>query len=388
MKTLTNRSRTKSFPDSRPTVRFSYTDANTPPVEFSFEPNWSPIFYKSIDDWHGKVKSARGIFPTSDTVQFSFDASALRPLESWNFLNGSIVARINIHNNSLPVETNPSVVFNFPVVSDESWKVFAANAFNSFATQIPTEVGLANFTWELRELSALIPKLDRTLQGSVSGGYLNFSFGWKPFVSDLQKLGGILNTVSAKIQHLRDTYGKKTRLGLFQANVVEPPSHLVQDVVLGSGAVLRWTLHGYRSDLRAGGYLFHQLRGLYDTYGYIRALLVAVGLDNPVKAIWQAIPYSFVADWFTGFGPHLDRLSINPFKGQWEVSDFTSSNLTVAKWRVDQVVDSTSEVYPLGFVDARKYTRISRLPVPSAFEGLTVPSPQQLLLFDAMLAQH
>jgi hypothetical protein len=288
---------------------------------------------------------------------------------------------------------SPSIVFNFPFVSDTDWTIFAQDAFNAFATQIPTDVSILNFGWELRELGELIPKLEKTLQSTVSGGFLNFSFGWKPFVGDLMKLSGLLSTVSAKIEHLRATWGKKTRLGHYASNVVSVqtgPLSVFNQRVNTWDAPDRteyWQLKGYRCDLRAGGYLYHRLKDLDSAYGYIRACAAALGLGNPLKAVWQALPYSFVVDWFLGLSRHLDTLDINPFKGDWQVSDFSSSAIANVVWSVYQDSAPHGMQY-LGRVRAKRYERISHLPVPASVFTLTGLSPQQLLLSTAMLAQH
>jgi len=359
-------------------------------VSFDVGPVRSPLLFKSIDDFHGKLHNGRGIFPPSDTVQHSFDCNALRPLQPWIQNEGVGNASVTPLRDSYP-PIYDSVVFNFPIVSDDSWYDFGADACLSFATQIPTEVSLANFSWELRELGQLLPKLENSIQSTISGGFLNFQFGWKPFLSDLQKLSGILSTVQGKINHLKQTYGKKTKLGMYRGDVLKPTfsdyTSIVTDARLNSVSY-RWQLAEYRADLRAGGYLFHKLKDLDSLYGYIRALFVALGLDNPLRAVWQALPYSFVVDWVFGLSHRLGSLSINPFKGDWQVSDFSSSCFTVAKWKVIQVIANPYVEIPLGSVIAKRYVRISQLPVRSTFLTLNVPSPQQLLLTNAMLAQH
>jgi len=388
LKTYTNRSRVSEDPGFPGMARVHYVHPNIT-IDLDLPRLRGPAHFKSIDDFQGKLHDANGIWPSSDTVQSSFDCRDLKTLQPWvqdeNFSGNASVTPIS----PIEIPIPNSVVFNFPVASDDLWQVFAEDAFTSFSTQIPTEVSIANFTWELRELGDLIPKLTDSLQGTLAGGFLNFSFGWKPFVGDLQKLSGLLTTVSARIQHLKDTYGKKTRLGLVRTNVVEtaflPYSDVVPDARFQS-VFYHWELVAYRCDFRAGGRLFHRLKDLDSVYGYIRAITVALGLDNPLRAAWQALPFSFVVDWFLGLSRVLGKLSVNPFKGDWSVSNFSSSCYTVATWKVTQVVINPYVEIPLGKVYADRYTRISRLPVPASFLTLGTLSPQQLLLTSAMLA--
>lgn len=390
LKTIVNRSRVKT--DTYDNIDAIHYVSGGFVGDFVREPYTSYRRYSRIDDWSRKRRDRDGLWPPSDTVQLSFDATGLQPVVPWVQYGGEFPAAITPTGQQLPHCTE-SEVFNFPFVSDEDWQNFAEEAFRAFSTQIPTSVSIANFAWELQELGDLIPKLENSIQSAASGAFLRDQFGWKPFLQDLQTLGGLLNTVNSKIKFLKDTYGKKTRLGLYKPNVVEPllgflsPWSFVINTHDSPNRVETWLPRSYRCDLRAGGYLFHLLQDLDSFYGFSRALLVSLGLDNPVRAVWQAIPYSFVADWFTGLSSKLGILSVNPFKGEWSVSDFSSSALAYCEWEVFQTIETTQFI-SLGRVKARRYERISRLPVRSSYLTLNTLTPQQLLLTSAMLAQH
>lgn len=356
---------------------------------FTYPVETHRMTFKSIEDVFNKRKNDRGIFPGSDTVQMSFDARGLTSLAPWLQAEGGGTASITpVSDCFIPVPNE--VVFSFPFVSDQIWQIFADEAFNSFSTQIPTDVSVANFTWELRELGQLLPKLGANVQKTLSGQQLQMEFGWKPLLDDLRKLGGLLSRVNSRIDFLKSTYGKRTRLGAYKGNVAEVSlssyTQNIQDMRF-SYVTHRWELVATRCDLRAGGLLFHTLEDLDTVYSFCRAMTVALGLDNPLKTVWNALPYSFVVDWFLGLSRVLGHLSINPFEGAWQVENFSSSANSFAKWKVSQVVDNVV-VANLGYVNARRYERISYLPVSQTILNLQIPSPQQLLLLNAMFAQH
>lgn len=279
-----------------------------------------------------------------------------------------------------------------PVVPDALWEQYCLDAFNTFSTQIPTDVSIANFGWELRELGQLVPKILNNLGSvtkSVSDAHLNFAFGWKPFVGDLQKLAGIVATVDAKIQHLLDTYGKTTRLSYFRAKVIDDV--ILTPVLHNSGGhpYAYIGLVGHRADFRGSGRLFHKLRDLRTTSGTIRAFISALGLNNPVKAFWDAIPYSFVAGWFTRIGVHLSALAINPYKGQWEVNNVSFSlteRLVFYAYKNEPLLSPLiTEDGALGRIEVKRYTRLDGFPIGVTSFNLNDLNPSQLTLLGSLI---
>jgi hypothetical protein len=272
------------------------------------------------------------------------------------------------------------------------------DAFNAFYEQIPTEVSIPNFLWELREIKALIPRLQSSLTKTASGGYLNFQFGWKPFLDDLRKLWALTDTVRSRLEYLKSTYGRKTRIGLFQDITsqiegryqgysdwhwfADPPR---KDVDFQGNFKVR----EFRTVLRAGGYLYHELQGLDDSLTQVKAFSSALGLNNPLRAVWNALPYSFVVEWFTNIGGLFDRLSIQPFSGEWTISNptwsFKSTAVIDAYQRFGDKTDANTHL--LATITAERYQRFVGLPVPASIFSLELTSKQQLLLL-ALLNQR
>lgn len=349
--------------------------------------------YERISDVAGKRRDRSGRFDSSNVERLVIKAQ-LKDVPSYRQNYGWSTADSNVKR--FDTWLTPELFdAHMPTIPDSLWRSSANEAFNSFATQIPEMISLANFGWELREISSLIPKLEKSISKTAASGYLNYNFGWKPFIGDLNTLFTLCSTLDSKIQYLRDTWGKETRLGMFRPNVNDVNlSSFDFDYQAFDIVKFHYRLTDYRCDFRAGGYLFHQLKGLNDLSGYIRALIVSLGLDNPLKVIWNALPYSFVVDWFTGLSARLQTLSINPFKGTWIVNRRSASMKESAVWDVS--VEFTGNVMapllgtdnPLGTVKVERYGRIASLPVSSDFlsELLTqTPTPKQQSLLIAML---
>jgi len=255
------------------------------------------------------------------------------------------------------------------------------NAFQALVPQVPQEVSIPNFLWELREIASLLPRLSDGLIKSAAGGYLNYSFGWKPFIGDIQKLVSLMSTIRARLEYLRDTWGKETRISYSEELQVDT---LSEELING----LYWSASG-RSIFRCGGYLYHKLEDLDGQIGEFRALLGATGFNNPLGVLWEAIPFSFVVDWFTRCGGVIARTPIQPFVGPWEIRRMTYSISSSFEWSAyedfpDGYTPQKWECYQKG--TAEFYNRNVGLPVSSSIfyeDGL---SPQQQTLAAALLA--
>jgi hypothetical protein len=273
----------------------------------------------------------------------------------------------------------------FPGPTDADKARLAEEAFNAFYVQMPQQVSIPNFVWELRELGDMIPKIEESLTKTVAGGYLTYEFGYLPFVSDVTKLRNLAKTVASRLAYLRRTYGVETRVSCEGTFSVD--SQVVTST--RDGEQFRFTVPSYIGRYRAGGYLFQRLNELYGLESIVRGFAGALGLNNPVGVLWEAIPYSFVADWFTRTKEIVNHAAVNPFTGDWEIRRLTHS----FHWEVPYVMDY---LHPLGdgtfesFIaeegSAKVYTRNNGLPVPSGVLSQEGLDPRQQMLAAALLA--
>lgn len=267
-------------------------------------------------------------------------------------------------------------LFGFPTAAQRT--ALADQAFEALVPQIPQEVSLPNFLYELRELADLIPKIEGSLVKQVAGGYLTYSFGYKPLIGDLQKLANLAETVAARLQYLRDTWGRETRISFESSWETEAPD----EIYYPGSESQRYRRHSIRTVFRAGGYLFHQLEDLDGKIGLLRGMSGALGFNNPLGVLWEAIPFSFVVDWFTRIGNAISQTAVQPFVGPWEIRRVTHSYWIHGQWSLD--CEFPSGTSPLKYTaDQGTYTLYRRevgLPVPAGIintEGLT--SNQQTL---------
>lgn len=356
--------------------------------------SWQPVFDKIEDCRHRKRQD--GTYPVAPVLHQTVDpqeVSTLGTWLTWRNDDGGFDTVVPSKGHYAPAFAG-EMLDMLPVVSDTLWSDCAYQASTAFYTQIPTQVSLPNFVWELKELPALVTKLTGDIFKDVSGEFLNDEFGWKPLLKDLGALLNLASTVQAKLEFLRNTWGKHTRLHFSKPNILGIPA-IRDEVRFGwihgeEGAFTRY-LREYRCDFRASGILYHELNDLNGMIGEVRAFTAALGLNNPIKAVWDAIPYSFLIGWVSRFSDVLTSLAAQPFTGLWQVKDVTCS--TNERARIDIRFKPTyrghigTDLMAMS-VAVKRYTRVVGFPVQPGSFNLLGLTPQQLTLLIGLLGSR
>jgi len=285
----------------------------------------------------------------------------------------------------------------FPQISAAMLSDWSIEAFNKFHDQVPTTISLANSLYELKDMKGLIPSVDRlSLSKTVGNNFLAFEFGVLPFVSDIKAILAISDSVDKRIKHLLETQGHSTNLSFerdlpiaedFFFNIsFEDPQDFGD-----SGNRYRFKRTGAKAHFHCGGKLFQDLSDLSDSMAKLKGLAASGGFNHPARVIWNAIPYSFVVDWFFHVGKLLDSLTVQPFGGTYEVTDVSYSVKTEAIYIVTQEMHGTQYVpgdNQVGKVLAKSYERKVGFPASSLFLTDANLSPTQQALALAMLNQR
>lgn len=361
-----------------------------------------------------------GVFPFPDHASYMDDVATNPGL--YNPVNHLVVdSFIGSYNAYQRHPTNPAITgtplgvgLHFPIlpfsndVLDWPWlpafssaqlSDWSVEAFNKFNDQVPTTVSLPNFLYELREMKSMIPSIDRkSLTKTASNNFLAFEFGVKPFINDIKAILAISESVDKRISHLLKTQGKESRLSFdrkfdyeepysFFRNMQNPYFNNVDDPGLNGVKFKR--LSG-RGNFHIGGTLKQDLTGLTDSMAKMKALAASGGFTHPARVIWNAIPYSFVIDWFFHVGKLLDSLSIQPFGGEYTVSEVGYSIKFEATYQAIQWMSVGHTILGnplLGTVRVKSYKRVAGFPMSSLFLTDAALSPKQLVLAIAMLEQ-
>lgn len=268
-----------------------------------------------------------------------------------------------------------------------------------------------NFIAELREVRDLPKLLTRWTKSDkdISDKYLGFSFGVLPFASDVTSITNRLGKLGPSIDrwnrdaatsrvlnaHRNIPFSPKGKnVGTEKDPVYKTEfSQLVITYWPGPVQVPVYHSHECRQKIKLLMHVYfvpHNLdEGLFDDLK--REIW---GIDKPVTALWNAIPFSFVVDWFTNIGELITQLE--------STQPLLKVKLLSAGYSVKVVTEHTCKAgqYPgsddLG-TTTQKYEYYARVPVtpssvvsagtyygPLRFKQIT---PGQTVLGSALLHQ-
>lgn len=308
---------------------------------------------------------------------------------------------------SLPYHDEGTWISNWPwlpTISAATLSGWSIDAYNAFNAQVPTKVSLANFLYELKDIKGLIPTISRSVTKTVSNNFLAFEFGVKPMISDIKAIVNLSADVDKRLEHLIAMQGKESHLS-FQRSVVHDEPYqffrnlatpLNSDFSEGHATGVLFKRISARTDFHVGAGLFQDLSDLADANAKLKALVAAGGFNHPARIIWNAIPYSFVLDWFFSIGKLLDTISVQPFGGTYRVDNVGYSVKTEGTYaafaKIDEYPDHrgddafTSNAL-LGTVSVKSFSRRPGFPVYSPILSDGILSTEQLVLALAMLEQ-
>lgn len=346
-----------------------------------------PSLWQEIDDVIGNRK---GINPVRH-VKIKSHVKGLKP-----FINENL-ARISDLDYPLPWIINDETLGGLcPIPSSTLLSQWSGKAFNAFHNQVPMQFSIANFIYELKDIKGMIPKVQKSVARTASSNFLAFKFGVEPFIDDVKKMLSLTEQVNKRLQHLKRTAGKTVTLRYTQkvpeTEITTPEVYLRH---LGPdwqpGANLVFLRRAYNGTFTATAKLYQRLEELDTPLGTLKALAAAVGVNNPAAIVWEAIPYSFLVDWFLHLDQHIERLAIQPFGGEYRV--FNTVNSVKEHWVFEVLQDfypsvEGNVVKSLGMVEITRYMRNLGLPMSAQLTVDTALNPTQLLLSLALLEQR
>jgi hypothetical protein len=296
----------------------------------------------------------------------------------------------------LGVDSLASIASALPAYPSDRMTDAAYDAFIQASQQIPEQVSVPNFLYELREVKELIPKLQGIVK-SIANGYLSIEFGWKPFLSDLRKISQSVAATRKRIAQLRAGYGRVSTLHTSRTLIkseYEPPSRDYDDDANSvlDGLSEKYT-QSYQAVFRTTIEYYHTIEGLDRVDAFLKAYLTATGWTNSPKVIWNAIPWSWLLDWFVNLDSFFDSFHEEPFKGKIEIRNVGYSVKEIAVVEVGMYVNSSyspGRDTPKTWMSAtsyflERYTRINGLPLSGSLFN-TEHDAHQLAILTAILA--
>lgn len=183
--------------------------------------------------------------------------------------------------------------------------------------QVPATVSIANFLWELRDgVKSLLPSI-KSWATAVGSLWLWWNFAALPLVRDIKALLSSIGEVYKRLEYLKKVNGKTVTVnytGIHSIARETPPTGPEQfDFTrVFAQPSIAWDEYKLRMHARVAYDL-----NLQGADVFFNAMVKALGLYDPAQIIWEAIPFSFVVDWFVRVSDWLeDNIdTAQPFEG-------------------------------------------------------------------------
>lgn len=268
---------------------------------------------------------------------------------------------------------------SLPTFSNVDTMVMKTKAYTAMAPRVGEGLSLVNFLLELKDFRHIIKVVRRASNFLSLGGllwepkrsavwnaanhHLQVSFGYIPFAQDVATIWKTLwgfhdkllwlerNVGKVVTNHYRYRFNTVPRIdwgwsGKIGSNGEATWWSPVTDSWFPNQTCVKWRYHirplteptlpgkptkftdpTYHATLRYRYKLGHT-EGLRRT---CLAFLDALGVNGNPAVIWNAIPFSFVVDWFLAIGPWLDNLKLDNLGIVTEVLDMSHS----IKWAME-----------------------------------------------------
>lgn len=282
-----------------------------------------------------------------------------------------------------------------------------ATAWKRFKPGKPV-VDLGQAIIELRQIPT-IPRVRMQLGffKDLGGNYLNAEFGWKPFLNDLKKSIEARLKIHDRLSRLKRDNGKWIRKRgsledvMTVTNTVETEYGYPQ---LAAQYYQNSSIPGtriYSTKIRRKRWFVAKWRywipDIQTDDGQKRLIRKLLGLNPTPALLWEVLPWSWLADWFSNIGDVLDNISGNAAENlvaqyAYNMSTYTYEEHVEGVLRVRSLL-SPGVYQPIDLtIEGTKYQTIKLRSAANpfgfglSFEGLT--GRQMLILAALGVARH
>jgi hypothetical protein len=247
-----------------------------------------------------------------------------------------------------------------------------------------TQVSLPNFLLDISQLKDLINLWRRniSLKKNLAGGFLNYKFGWKPTVGDLQGMAAAIRQTGQSIGRFSAMCGQtlSDHCRLSGPKTVTTV-HGSFDFHGNSHYPCKWTAEIQGSVTAHVRYRVMPILALNEFDLIMRGFADALGVQLNPRILWDKLPFSFVVDWFLSVGNFLDRFSIDALELPIQLVDFCLQ-FKQSKFVRSQLIESTSggtviPPYVVGGCETREdhFRRVPIFPDSASLAGLNFRLP-------------
>lgn len=227
------------------------------------------------------------------------------------FLTQTITATAGtIHGTYAGVTFNgyPFTVATHPGIASPSVPSIAGDLARTNPSKPIVDVPI--FLFELREAPNLIRIAGNNLIQKIASSNLNYQFGWKPLLSDLSGLLNLQSSIDKRAAHLSYLHANGgQKVSTKKARVTRSDSGWTTVAFPGDGSSLQAQYHGFAERWVTSSWVpIYDPRTGIPTINQIRqqAFRSTLGLTIDLSTVWNALPWTWLIDWFSNVGDFLE----------------------------------------------------------------------------------
>lgn len=299
-------------------------------------------------------------------------------------------------------------VFNKPLLAipEVDRKQLNAEAYLAMKPTLSGNLNLTVFLAELTEVKSLITsvrKLSGIFQSAarritgrreanlweltklIAEGHLSYSFGWAPFIGDLQ---AIYDSISNWKKLLLDYKSKQgiPQVRHYKSVICKDDIDIQNDPTVAGSRGSRYQGHLKQTYYATMRY-HYTVPKIESEYAEVLALMDILGLKGGADVVWELIPFSFVVDWFVGVGNYLESRQTDYLDSKVTISDFCSTVKSEQDYTIEGNFEWDNDWFHIASVKTTSYERRRELPNASDFgiRGTDRYGTRQILLSASLL---
>lgn len=227
--------------------------------------------------------------------------SAVAPLNGW--LPSSTASSRAFYTSWYPTasKVSPSHLA-LPALSAFDAASFLAKV-NPGRHQVETLENLVDF----KDLPKLLKLSGDTILKRGAGAYLTWEFGWKPLISDVKKILDFTGRVNKKVAELHKLYesGGVHRRRNVSSDSASSTSNRTLETINAKSVTTKLQIDTTRTRWATTRFVPTSLPPKDDSDYRRKAIQIIFGLDVSPATVWEALPWSWLVDWFSNVGDYL-----------------------------------------------------------------------------------
>lgn len=278
----------------------------------------------------------------------------------------------------------------FTAARGSDYETWVNHLYEQFTDEFPDQFSIANTLIEMKNgVKEWLPQIS-DLKERISSNFLKIKFGIQPFIKDLKDSCLVYGNFKKRLKFLQDTNKLEFRdrkkmtsedslidgavLNQYYVSYIKPP-------IPGPGPPLEFPGIEHQLQTRfietdaqamhfATAFISNQLTDLDNVTRQVDAMLGMCGINNLPKIVWNAIPWTWLGEWFVDMDNILEAFEVQPFEGKLVLNRaYLSSKIRVAGQIKTRCVDS--EYVPLDVKPGegllRLYDRSARVEMSESF---------------------